>query len=160
MCPPASSRIFTVRVPPRIGNAVRVFIIHYRNRVSRGDQSTVARTLEALRASPHRLRAGCVRARAEIFHAVQDDRPAAFKHVVELRGAFVIVKLASLDVHGVGPRRGGERRFFAPVNGSPRVRIVVGRGETAGTPWGVRGGDRPPLPRGRGDTLEFGKQGN
>jgi len=49
-----------------IGNAVRVFIIHYRNRDPRRGQSTVARTLEALHASPHRLRAGCVRARAEI----------------------------------------------------------------------------------------------
>ncbi len=45
----------------RIGNAVRVFIIHYRNRDPRRGQSTVARTLEALRASPRRD-PGCLNA--------------------------------------------------------------------------------------------------
>jgi hypothetical protein len=41
-----------------------------------------------------------------LFDAVEHDGAAAFEHVVELRGALVVVQLRAVDVHGMRPGGG------------------------------------------------------
>src|SRR5262249_51250431 len=47
-----------------------------------------------------------------LLHAVEDDAAAAIENVVKLGGTLVVVELGAVDVHGVGPGRGGQSRVL------------------------------------------------